>query len=193
MACYHGNVSMKEYWTFIKEHPVYSNVTAGLILAGILAILNQVFSWNFFSLLSEFLAQEWIVSMWGLITIGVGPLVTLSIALLAIALFQKDTPEPDWKYYMEDNIFGVVCNWKYLGNGIDPDSVITICPVCKRLIQPSPNNYRHGFYHYFECLHCDFKTGDLSVERNDIRTQVMLEIDGRIRSGEYKNKIKKKL
>jgi hypothetical protein len=70
---------MKKYWTLIKEHPIYSKVASGLILTGLLAILNQAFSWNIFSSIINLATQKYIVPMWVLLVIGVAPIILVIV------------------------------------------------------------------------------------------------------------------
>ncbi|PKN88367.1 MAG: hypothetical protein CVU51_04155 [Deltaproteobacteria bacterium HGW-Deltaproteobacteria-1] len=71
---------MKKIWEKIKEHPIYSKVAAGLILAALLAILNIIFSWNIFS--SNFIVQKWIVPTWLFICIGAVFIIVLWMAII---------------------------------------------------------------------------------------------------------------
>jgi hypothetical protein len=196
---------MNEWWEKVKEHPIYSKVIAGLILAALLAISNQVFSWNIFSSIFSFASQKYIVPVWGLVVIGISPIVFIVGIVCFIVFIKKDPASQNnkeqfelqslsvWMSYVEDIIFTVLWQWKYFSDGsINTRSLLPLCPKCKRQLktQESYISFR-GAGIYMNCFNCDFKTDFIGGDYYNFSILVIREIEGRIRSGEYKDKIKK--
>jgi len=184
----------KNWWEKVKEHPIYSKVTAGLILAALLAILNQVFSWNIFSSIFKFSGQKYIVPMWYLMVIFVVPLAVI----LGIQFLKRkknvSAKKPDWMLYTEDLIFDILWQWKYRWESIDSlrtDELIALCPKCKREIAIDKTNTTYRNSLSLICFNCDFKKNTNGRDFYDFKQLVIREIQGRIRNGEYKDKIKK--
>jgi hypothetical protein len=120
-------------WESIKQHPIYSKVAAGLIVAVILAIFNQVFSWNIFSSIFDFANQKYTIPMWGLMVIAITSMALIPAIVILISFIKDEHPKqvedepnkqvetkqlqteikPDWMSYTEDIIFNVLWQWKY--------------------------------------------------------------------------------
>lgn len=201
---------MKNWWGKIKEHPIYSKVAAGLILAALLAIFNKVFSWNIFSLIFSVAIQKYIVSLWGLMVIAMTSMM-LAFGIITFIKFFKDEPskkveeelkkqvkteqvnaQTPWKQYTVDIIEKILWQWKYdyYSGGIDERSLISLCPKCKRELEMERNHYYTSPAFHMKCPNCDFQSDDTSGGIVDFRKKIIKEIEGRIRSGEFQDKIK---
>jgi hypothetical protein len=200
-----GDEVMK-LWDKIKEHPVYSKVAAGLIVAVLIAISNELFSWNIFSSIFNFANKKYNIPMWGLLVIGISPIALMICIVVLIAFLQKNPqtqtngesinvqPEPPWAKYVEDMIFFVLCQWRYNQHGsIDRNSLILLCPKCKRELDSlSYINYKGIIDSFrFQCFNSDFNTEIMYGDYSDFKGRVIKEIEGRIRTGEYKKKMQK--
>jgi hypothetical protein len=108
----------------------------------------------------------------------------------------KTDKQQNWMSYTEDIIFYVLWQWKYQWKSIDSintDDVIALCPQCLRELNIETTS-GYGSYEtkfYMQCFHCDFQIKNLKGTIYDYKKLVIREIQGRIRSGEYKDKVKK--
>jgi hypothetical protein len=178
-------------------------VLAGLIIAALLKIADAIFSLNIFYSIIIFFIAEYKVPLWGLIIIGVIPLALVTGAIFFLSKLKKGkekkeerTPEkksaePPWIYYVEDEIFSILWQWGYFhDNKINWKSLLALCPACKRQLKEF--TARYGVYNNvfrMDCPHCSFKSSEFKGELHNIKKDVLAEIDGRIRSEEYKNKL----
>jgi len=196
---------MKKFWENIKGHPIYSKVAAGLILAVLLAIFNKVFSWNIFSSIFDFANLEYTVPMWGLTVIAITSMALISVIIILISFFKSEPlkqdhtkqplteTKPDWMSYTQDLIFDILWQWRYRWESIDSlrtDELIALCPKCKRELALDKTNATYRNSLSLICFNCDFEKNTNTRDFFNFKELVIREIQGRIRSGEYKDKIK---
>lgn len=106
---------MKKFWGKIKEHPIASKVVAGLILAGLLAIINF-----FFSSIIVFASTQYVVSLWVLLVIGVAPIILI---LVVYFLYNRLEFLPEYGVYKHKK------------------REIYFCVICKSPLQESENSW----------------------------------------------------
>jgi len=186
---------MKKLWEKIEKHPVVSGVTVMLIGTVLLKLADKFLSLNIFSSIFTIFIGKYIISMWGLVIIGIVP-VALFVGFIffsgkRIVSFPK---RPDWLSYTEDIVFKVLWQWKYRWDGIESiDNLIPLCPNCKRELAKEESydvcsrKTRVTLY----CVRGDFKE-KFPDDYYQVDQRVIREIQGRIRNGEYKGKIKKR-
>jgi len=142
--------------------------------------------------------------MWGLVVIGI---ISIAFAVGIIFLILRLTNEPNthvntekvdaksqlpWKLYTVDIIENILWQWKYdyYRGDIDERSLIALCPKCKRELDVVKNHYYAAPAFNLKCPNCDFRTSDTGGGTVDFKRGVIKEIEGRIRSGEFQDKIK---
>jgi len=186
---------LKKIWKIINENLIISGIIVLLIGTWLLRFIDNHFSLNIFSSIFGFARQEWIVPMWGLILIGAVPVgMIISGGKLTSFLKKKSSPsaatEPDWKYYREDTLFSILCQWRYLSNGkIITDNLLLLCPKCKRELKMEREISGYGVTHYFmKCPNCGFRSNRTESSIYDFKNKIISEIEGRIRNKEYKEK-----
>lgn len=189
---------MKDLWEKIKKHPIANKVVAGLILLILTKIFDTIFSLNIFSSITTFISMEFTVPMWGLVLVGIIPIIIiLSLSLILRKTVVSTDKEPDWMSYTQDLIFNILWQWKYRWESIESietDDVIALCPKCMRELDIKKDyNHMYGNRFYMQCFHCDFKSKNMEGDIYNYKKLVIREIQGRLRKGEYKEKIKKPL
>lgn len=176
---------MKNWWEKIKKHPIYSGLTVFLVGNAIIAICSKVFFWNIFSSIKDFAIEKYTSPLWYFVLIGILP-ITLLLGL--IFFLRNIDKQPDWMSYTEDIIYGVLWQWKYRWDSIesiDNDDLIPLCPQCKRELALIAEN------NSLRCINCDFHFDNIPGKYRKYKDFIVAEIQGRIRNGEYKDKIKK--
>ena len=121
-------------------------------------------------------------------------LILLSFSWLAVArgiaafdnLFRKEVNELD---YTTDEIFGVEWNWCYVRGQLKQTELAAFCPnqqcAC-RLEQRSSSDER--VYVSLICEHCGF-VKHFEWSRQELNRRVVLEIERRLRTGEFKRRL----
>lgn len=186
---------LKKLGHTIKEHPLFiptaATVMGGLILTFVIWLLGRVLSLNIFSSIVSFAKQTHDVPMWGLILIGIIPLALFGGIMITITYSRNKRKStnivgPDSKSYVEDIIYGMLCQWKYIldSAAIDEHSLLALCPKCKRELEPELD-YR--MRKYLKCPNCDFVSDTFSDNSlYGLKKRIISEIQGRIRNNEYK-------
>ena len=189
---------MKNWWKWINENKIASTVIGGLILAGLLKLLDIIFSLNIFPSIIELAIKKYTIPFWGLAIIGFSPLVIAAGIMLTMILLDNkpkgvSLAEPRWKLYTEDIIFSIHWQWKYILNAIDRHSLLALCPKCKRQLKTHSTSIygiSSGNYKFcMDCPNCSFRSNEFKGDFFELIQSVLTEIEGRIRNDEYKEKI----
>jgi len=132
--------------------------------------------------------------MWVLIVVVLAVLFVLIATLLLYSLIRKGgrLPEIDPVNYRTDEIFGVVWIWSYIYGKLDQNNISAICPRqdCKHRLetQINPNAPFNPALRMppvsLVCRRCGFKK-DFNSDLKSVEYDVLLEVDRRIRTGEF--------
>ncbi len=187
---------MKTMWNKIKGHAIWSKVVATLIAAGILTGMGYLFSalsgHSIIPLIFNLLVLEYTLPVWELILISMIPL-TAVVAITAVIRRKRKQKENAWESYTEDDFLRILWNWEYLyGSQVNYDSLVARCPKCKRKLITKASSDFLGSNFYLICFNCDYKTDTFDGKRRMLDELVVQMIDGRIHSGEYKNRLKRR-
>lgn len=99
----------------------------------------------------------------------------------------------DWHNYIQDEIFGVLWHWRYIGNTLDDSRIGALCPRagCMNRLEltfdpQNPNLYRGHMTmpQSFVCNRCGFKQ-HFEFDGDTLRRRVCDEIERRVRTGEF--------
>lgn len=137
--------------------------------------------------------------VWALILLGLSGFV-FALAILAISeLFKKGEPTPF--NYVRDEIFDVLWVWGYRGTKLDQSELAAFCPKpdCRcRLDSKSGIVASGGYYPVGEprfslsCPNCGFKR-EFDRNESDLKRRVFLEIERRINTREYVERMKREV
>jgi predicted RNA-binding Zn-ribbon protein involved in translation (DUF1610 family) len=175
---------------------IRNSVIAALIAAGIISIVKPLRSY-------AFAFAKWLWSIitwcWGVLFAsyalpGWAWIIILVLTLMGVVhlclYFRGETPEPEFKAYTEDYIFGALWRWQWAGNKIF--NTWCFCPHCDGQLVYDDSSCRNFLADIkktnFICENC----GQImaSVRGGDKRYAVSAaerEILRRIRTDEYKN------
>ena len=88
--------------------------------------------------------------------------------------------------YTEDIIENVLWRWDYAGQEFDITSLSAFCPECKiRLIYDN-----RSVKSYYRCDRCDNTLFEFQGNRQGIYSHIFREIERRINTGEWLQKVK---
>jgi hypothetical protein len=126
--------------TKFSRHPVWSNVIAGLIVAGILGVITYSLNWwptitRALTATNSFLWQRTSVPNW---LLGFMILIALAALLTVVTVVIANTsrpPTPSWRSYTKDTFEGLTWRWAYdIHGGIY--NLTSFCPHCDFEIDP---------------------------------------------------------
>ena len=166
-------IALADYFTDIKLIP--------LVLSGIWHGL----SWCWNALVSSYALPGWVL----LIIVTIGLLVLIYAFLFTQNAPRKPTsvPEPAYKSYVQDTMFGAKWRWQWLDDEIW--RLWGACPVCEGVLVFSISAYSEEVH--FICEHCNnsVKAKLPGWDRDDALDFVKREIVRRINSGEFKRSV----
>ena len=118
------------------------------------------------------------------------PFSGLAIALCIVALYCFLDRTPGHFSYVSDNILGVQWQWRWQAGTID--DLVPICPkpACSCRLDHERSSHLAIDGVSLVCDHCGF-TKDYDCNWDDLRWRVLKEIDRRIRTGEFKERLQK--
>lgn len=128
--------------------------------------------------------------VWALILLSLSG-ITISLLIRVMSTLLDRTP--DHFLYVADNVFGVEWHWHYLSGKLYDNNFVPYCPNRECRCQLDPQR-RSGFRAIDDitlvCDHCGFtKSFDCNWEQ--LLWKVVKEIDRRIRTGEFREIIKR--
>jgi len=128
--------------------------------------------------------------VWALILLSMGGLAIASFIMFLIALLNRT---PDHSLYLSDNIFGIEWCWQPQGRTLHEDDLVPYCPTpgCSCRLDPLElSGYQVVDDISLVCDHCGFKK-DFDCNWDTLRWKALKEIDRRIRTGEFKERLSK--
>lgn len=137
----------------------------------------------------DWLWDKYVYPVWLIILIGSsGFLIILLVKIFSDFIADSSEEVPDFFKYTHDIIFDISCQWSYKNEKIDNYSLSFFCVnkncSCRLDVEIS----RISDYIVVLCPHCGFrKQFNMSVE--NFKRSVVIEIERRLRTGEYKNSI----
>ncbi len=180
-------IAPKKLWGFCKNN---------LLLVLILLLVTVIFYCSEYGWLNwVFYPVVWPIG--GLMLFGFLCLVIPIVIIFIIASLKKQPPIPDPTTYKTDEILGVQWVWNYHGAKLDGTELSAFCPnqKCKcRLDTESACAASGGYYRVdeprlsFHCPNCGLKR-DFDVDMDKLKRKVFIEIERRIRTGEYVQRI----
>ena len=105
-----------------------------------------------------------------------------------------------WKSYTEDIISSILWQWGYwqswggdfIDRAINESSLQALCPKCKRELKETPVGLvGTSPSRSMKCPNCDFRSDHFDNGYFQFTQDILAEIRGRIRSGEYKKSLRK--
>ena len=133
--------------------------------------------------------------VWALILLA---FAGLAIACLALAVFyfvtkeashlNKETSHLD---YFSDDIFGVEWNWRYIRDQLDERELSAFCPnkQCACRLEPQLRSGAGAVdVVLLVCGHCGFSKG-FEYDWRQLRRKVIIEIERRVRTREFKQRL----
>jgi hypothetical protein len=164
-------------------------VTSAAILYAA-AFIPGLYHWLLHALAAvvRFLAQPLIIARWIFFLVCLFSIPTLY--LLFRPLTRRSPREPDFTAYRADTFFGIVWRWNYSSQG-NPQNLWCFCPRCDTQLVYSEDRYPDRTQ--FLCEHCDQKLHELNGTKDYALSQVIRQIDRKLRGGEWKNAITQSL
>lgn len=120
------------------------------------------------------------------------PIIIIAIIKISASKKEDEGDESDIESYVEDIVFGMLWTWSPYKYSHITSSLLSLCPKCKRELTEidAGSNYEYGKQFRMDCPNCDFKSASFQGEYYNLQEKVITEIAGRVRSGEYKEKLK---
>lgn len=116
--------------------------------------------------------------------------ILVSVLTLRLAARREPTPSD----YTADTIFGIDWRWRYLAGKIDDEEFSPFCPQprCKSRLEIR----RRSAYSAIDsialhCPHCGF-TQDFDFDWSQLQRRAAIEVERRIRTGEFKKVLSQK-
>ena len=154
----------------------------------VIAVSSGLFVYGLWSLgCLDWLASPVHIPLWVAVLCAVPVMVAV---WLLISLTAEKLKIPTSSDYRTDQILGIQWRWDYYHGVIEPDLIHAFCPrlecQCRLDVeQVSVLSYMGGYE--FVCPNCGFKKV-LDGPEEKIRRRVAVEIERRIRTGEFANR-----
>jgi hypothetical protein len=177
--------------TKFSRHPVWSNVIAGLIVAGILAVAASTLNWwptilravtaAYYFLGARTPVVNWLLGLLILIALMfVGVIVAIAIAPAS------RPPTPSVQDYTKDTFENLVWRWRYNVHGGIYD-LTSFCPHCDFQVYPKRSPYLAGSQSVYNCASCGRWLGVFNEPVDDLHDRVARLIEQKIRNGTWAN------
>lgn len=153
---------------------VIAGVIAGLVLAAIFKLFG--FGWI------NLCIQDIIIFILKQISIPYYVLALIFVAgfilCLAILYLPKNIRQ-NLKDYIKDEVEGLIWawGWSFSRNIVDLKS---LCPNCQGELE-----FQDGYKKYYACICCNFEK-EIKSRQNEFKHEIYIEIERRIRTGEWK-------
>ena len=147
----------------------------------IVKIVAKFLMWIWTTLISSYSLPGWAL----LIIFAVCAIGLARIYLVVQDVFRKPAPEPEYRSYIEDFMFGARWHWKWVADRISDLS--GSCPLCQGiLVSPIPSPWESEVH--FICENCRnaVRAKIAGTDRHDALAVVKREIIRRVKTGEYR-------
>lgn len=183
-----------------EKHPIRNRVifpvVSGLILAGLIYFIPKVFSfvqdalstmWNY--LLSETLMPNSLLCL--LIILAIPTILSL-VKFFFRTKSQRTSDENNLSLYKSDFLFGMSWKWSFINsNDLPSQDLWCFCPSCATRLVYQLGYNGNKMTTKFICENCGFGSDQFIGNNTDALNTVVREIERRINTGEWKDKIKK--
>jgi hypothetical protein len=183
-----------------EKHPIRNRiifpVVSGLILAGLIYFIPKFFSflqgalsttWNY--LLSGTLVPN---SLLFLLIILAIPTILRLIKFFFRSKLQRTSDENNLSLYKSDFLFGMSWKWSFINsNDLPSQDLWCFCPSCATRLVCQLGINGNKMTTKFLCENCGFCSNQFVGSNTDALNTVIREIERRINTGEWKDKIKK--
>ena len=141
----------------------------------------------------RWLSERFALPLWTIILLFLsGPFLFGSLIGL-VSLYQKTTAPH--REYQQDEVFGVDWQWQYEGNHFDVFSFWGSCPNCRCRLTIRESMEGTILFSMdgtvLFCQHCGFSRTFPEQSLDNLKRSVAIEIERRIRTGEYRARIEK--
>jgi hypothetical protein len=176
-------------WLFTREHFARFWKRRWKLVVSLASALACIGLWRIGCL--DWLAVNIQIPLWILLCLGLvlfGALVSAALLLLAV---NKTPKESD---YRADNIFGVDWQWQYLYGEINVEGFSAFCPQrrCRsRLEIRRRSSYAAVGHIALTCPNCGFSK-DFDHDWGELQRKAAVEVERRLRTGEFKSKLQKR-
>ncbi len=154
---------MRQLLKWLNENRIASTVVGGVI---VFLLTNFIFKLELFGLFKTFLLaivsffmSKYIITLWALVLMIILPALfaTTGVVLLVRHFtVNYNVTSISFKKYVADIIFSILWHWQYIGNSIDDNRLIPLCPKCKRQLKERGIFDRDHERFSMECPNCDF-------------------------------------
>jgi hypothetical protein len=168
-------------------------IVIGVIIGVIVVLLGTLIHglWTWVSTIAVELYRFLISS----VTIPIGVIAILAVLSLPTLIkmvksFLPNKKVPKLRMYTEDIFDGMIWRWKLF----EPNNVMELlcfCPDDQMELVPDPSSNIHSDLTSFHCGRCNRDWEPLVGTEDDIKKRITLEIDRKIRTGEWKEVVKR--
>lgn len=138
----------------------------------------------------NWLQHKFMCPVWVLILLSFSGLV-IALCVLAVCYFLNRTS--DHFSYVSDNIFGIEWQWCWQAGKLYKNNLVPICPKprCSCRLDPREmSGYQAIDDISLICDHCGLRK-DFDCDWDELRWKVIKEIDRRVRTEEFKERLRK--
>lgn len=128
--------------------------------------------------------------LWAVISLALSGFV-----IVPIAIFVLRHPQPEYLNYVVDTIFDIEWHWQYLEGSLKGDTFSAFCPEAgcscrlhvEGLTQSTPFGQPDTIS--LQCQNCGLRR-DYNTSWSQLRHRAMIEVERRIRTGEFREHLK---
>jgi len=176
----------------IKQRWVFVTVILGAALIG-MCFLYGWLGWTVQLLNRPVTLRVWVLILLLILAAAVPMSILFLLAWITAPKEAREAPSPRQltlqDYTQDEDIFGVKWSWSYIYGKMDPLSLTAFCPNCTNRLDTEDNwrRGRSGFIYppiTHVCTNCGFRR-EHQHQRMELTDRVMKEIERRINSGEF--------
>jgi hypothetical protein len=175
-------------WFFTRERAVKFWEKWIKLILGALAVLTLITLWRVGWL--DWLANSVTWPVWALILLAFSIPAVALLVLWICSLLEAQPAVPDWQDYVSDNVFDVDWHWRYVAGKLDEFEFSPFCPnrACMCRLQPESRGYAIAQAVSLVCPHCGYRR-NFDFDWDRLRHNVVFEVERRLRTGEYKQRL----